>query len=179
MQRNQNQPHNMEEFGICLIMVLITHGRLTKIVFDCNSELNGESVNKELLMGPDLTNQLIGALTRSRQEEVAVMAGIEKMYFLVFVADEHKRLLRSLWWTDGDVSKEIIDHKMCLHVFGAVSSGVCSNYALRRTAIENENNYGKDSAETLKNKFYFDDMLKSLENEDKTIRLIKDIQSMC
>ena len=32
-------------------------------------------------MGPDLTNQLIGVLTRFRQEEIAVMADIEKMYF--------------------------------------------------------------------------------------------------
>ena len=30
------------------------------------------------------------------------------------------------------MSKEIIDHKMCVHVFGGVSSGACSDYALRR-----------------------------------------------
>ena len=35
-----------------------------RVVFDCSSELNGRSINKELLMGPDLTNQLIGVLTR-------------------------------------------------------------------------------------------------------------------
>ena len=68
---------------------------------------------------------------------------------------------------------------MCVHVFGGVSSGACSNYALRRTAIENENKYGKDAAETLKNNFYVDDMLKSVENEDKAIRLMKDVKSMC
>ena len=34
-----------------------------RVVFDCSSKLNGGSVNKELLMGPDLTNQLIGVLT--------------------------------------------------------------------------------------------------------------------
>ena len=67
------------------------------VVFDCSSELNGRSVNKELLMGPDLTNQLIGVLTRFRQEEVAAMADIEKMYFQILVADEHRSLLRFLW----------------------------------------------------------------------------------
>ena len=35
-----------------------------RVVFDCSSELNRRSFNKELLMGPDLTNQLIGVLTR-------------------------------------------------------------------------------------------------------------------
>ena len=119
-----------------------------RVVFDCSSKLNGRSINKELLMGLDLTNQLIGVLTRFRQEEVAVIADIEKMYFQILVADEHRSLLRFLWWKDGDMSKEIIDHEICVHVFGGVSSGACSNYALRRTAIENENKHGKDAAET-------------------------------
>ena len=61
-----------------------------RFVFDCSSELNGRSINKELLMGPDLTNQLIEVLTRFQQEEVAVMADIEKMYFQILVSDEHR-----------------------------------------------------------------------------------------
>ena len=76
------------------------------------------------------------------------MTDIEKMYFQVLGTDEHRCLLRFLWWKDGDLSKEIIDHEMCVLVFGGVSSGACSNYALRRTAIENENKYGKDAAGT-------------------------------
>ena len=87
-----------------------------RVVLDCSSELNGRSINKELLMGPDLTNQLMGVLTRFRQEEVAVMADIEKMYFQILAADEHRSLLRFLRWKDGDMSKEIIDHEMCVHV---------------------------------------------------------------
>ena len=34
-----------------------------RVVFGCSSELNGRSINKELLMGLDLTNQLMGVLT--------------------------------------------------------------------------------------------------------------------
>ena len=75
--------------------------------------------------------------------------------------------------------KEIIDREMCVHAFGGVSSGACSNYALRRMAIENGNKYGRDAAETLNNNFYVDDMLKSVENEDKAIKLMKDVKSMC
>ena len=66
-------------------------------------------------MGPDLFNQLMRVLTRFRQEEVAVMADIEKMYFQILVADEHRSLLRFLWWNYGDMSKEIIDNEMCVH----------------------------------------------------------------
>ena len=74
-----------------------------RVVFDCSSKLNGRSINKELLMGLDLTNQLIGVLTRFRQEEVAIIADIEKMYVQILVADEHRSLLRFLWWKDGDM----------------------------------------------------------------------------
>ena len=49
------------------------------------------------------------------------MADIEKMYFQILVTDEHRGLLRFLRW------REIIDHEMCVHVFGGVSSGACSN----------------------------------------------------
>ena len=114
-----------------------------RVVFDCSSELNRRLINKELFMGPDLTNQLRGVLIRFRQEQVAVMADIEKMYFQIPVADEHRILLRFLWWKDGDMSKEIIDHEMCVHVFGGISSGACSNYPLRRAAIENETSMAK------------------------------------
>ena len=66
-----------------------------------------------------------------------------------------------------------------MHVFGSLSSGACSNYALKRTAIENEQIYGKVAAETLTNYFYVDDLLKSVVDEDKAIHLIKKVRSMC
>ena len=75
--------------------------------------------------------------------------------------------------------QNIINHEMCVHVFGGVSSGACSNYALRRTPVEIENKYGKDAAEMLKNNFYVDDMLKLVENEDKAIGLMKGVKSIC
>ena len=68
---------------------------------------------------------------------------------------------------------------MCVHVFDGLLSGARSSYALKRTAIENEPVYGKEVAETLRNNFYMDDLLKSVENEDSTIPLIKKVRSMC
>ena len=94
-------------------------------------------------MGLDLTNQLIGDLTAFLQEEVAVTADIEKMYFQILVTDEHRGLLKFLRWRDGDISKEIIDHEMCVHVFGGVSSGACSNYALRERQLETKTSMAK------------------------------------
>ena len=123
------------------------------MVFDCSAEVGGESINRNLLTGPDLTNQLIGVLIRFREEHVAIMADIEAMFYQVKVAEKHRSFLRFLWWEDSDINKSIVDHEMCVHVFGGVSSPSCSNYALRKTASDNQEEYGNDAAETLRKNF--------------------------
>ena len=68
---------------------------------------------------------------------------------------------------------------MCIHLFGGVSSGACSNYALKITAVENNEKFGKEAAQTLQNNFYVDDPLKSVANEDIAVQLIKTVTGMC
>ena len=34
------------------------------VVFDCSAEFEGKSINKELLPGPDLTNQIVSIVIR-------------------------------------------------------------------------------------------------------------------
>ena len=68
---------------------------------------------------------------------------------------------------------------MCAHVFGATSSASCSNYALRRTAVENEAVFGEAAANALHHNFYVDDLLKSIEDLDSAKQLVKDVINMC
>ena len=60
-----------------------------RVVFDCSSQYKGESINKYLLQGPDLTNKLIGVLTRFRQETVAFTTDIDAMFHQVKVTKEY------------------------------------------------------------------------------------------
>ena len=101
-----------------------------QVVFDCSAKFNGISINKELLSGPDLTNQLVGVLIGFHQEQVAVIGDIESMFYQVWVFKEHRSLLRFLWWKDGDLNNPPIDHEIG-HVFG-VSSPSCINYAFKK-----------------------------------------------
>ena len=149
------------------------------MVFDCSAELNGRSINKELLPGPDLTNKLVEVLTKFRENKVAFMADIEKMYFQIFVAEQHRSLLRFLWWKKGSISDKPIDYDTCVHVFGGVSSGACSNYALKVTAIENKEKFGEETAQTLQKNFCLDDLLQLVANEDNAVQLTKKVTGMC
>ena len=56
-------------------------------MFDCSAELNRWLINRELLPGLDLANKLVGVLTKFRENKVAFMADIKKIYFQIFVAE--------------------------------------------------------------------------------------------
>ena len=92
-----------------------------RIVFNCSQEYNGESLNKYLIQGPLLTNDLTGVLLRFRQEPIAVTCDIEGMFHQVRVNPEHRDLLRFLWWEDKDPTKGLVDYRMTVHLFGATS----------------------------------------------------------
>ena len=55
---------------------------------------------------------------------------------------------------------------MCAHVFRATFSTSCSNYALHRTAVENEAAFGETAESSLHHNLYADDLLKSIEDLD-------------
>ncbi|CAB4017090.1 Hypothetical predicted protein, partial [Paramuricea clavata] len=150
-----------------------------RVVFDCSSQYKGESINKYLLQGPDLTNKLIGVLTRFRQETVAFTTDIEAMFHQVKVTKECQDFLRFLWWPNGETSEEIETYRMTVHLFGATSSPGCSNFALKRTADDNEQEIGKNPAEFLRKNFYVDDGLKSVSSNREAVTLIRQAKEMC
>ena len=150
-----------------------------RVVFDCSAKFAGTSLNDQLLQGPDLTNSLVGVLTRFRQEPVAFMADIEAMFYQVRVPADQRDFLRFLWWPGGDLNAEIEEYRMMVHPFGAVSSPSCSNYALRTTANENEEEYGSEVAQTLRCNFYVDDCLQSVSTEAKAKDQIDGLRQAC
>ena len=67
-----------------------------RLVFDCSAEYQGRSINKKLLSGADLTNQIIGVLTRFREKKIAFMADVEAMYHQVWVPEDQQSFLKFL-----------------------------------------------------------------------------------
>ena len=150
-----------------------------RVVFDCSARYAGISLNDKLLSGPNLSNSLVGVLIRFRQENIAIAADVECMFYQVKLPPSDRNYLRFLWWPDGNTNLELQDYEMCVHPFGAASSPSCANFALKRTADDNERQFGSKAADTLRENFYVDDMLKSVSSVTEAVKLVEDVRSMC
>ncbi|KAK0131615.1 hypothetical protein N1851_033674 [Merluccius polli] len=150
-----------------------------RVVFDCEAGYRGKSLNKELLQGPYLTSTLLGVLTRFRQEPVALMTDVKAMFHQVNVAQKDRDFLRFLWWPDGDVSQELVEYRMAVHLFGAVSSPSCACHALRKIAEDHRDSFPAGVIDTVSRNFYMDDCLKSLPSEEAAVKMVKDLTDIC
>ena len=64
-----------------------------RTVFDCPAEFGEKSMNRNLMTGHDLTNQLTGVLIRFREEHVAIIADLEAIFYQVKIAEKQKFLV--------------------------------------------------------------------------------------
>ena len=118
------------------------------------AKFHGTSLNKPLLTGPDLLQNLIHVLFRFRQHQFAVSADIEGMFLQVGVPDCDQPSLR--FFGREDPTTIVVVYQYTRHIFGAKDSPTCANYALQRTARDNVNQYPEATKAVLEN-FYMDD----------------------
>ena len=146
-----------------------------RVVFDCSAQFQGMSLNSELLQGPDLTNNLVGILLRFRQDPVAVMGDVQSMFHQVRVPVEDRDFLWFLWWPGGNLAKSLEEYRMTVHLFGAVSSPSCVNFAMRRNAEDHQHEFSPEVVSTVLKNFYVDDCLKSLPSSHEAIKHVCDL----
>lgn len=142
-------------------------------MYDCASTFAGTLLNKELLQGPDLINTLIGVLIcfSPRSDSPYII----KMFHQVRVAEEDIYYLHFLWWLDGDITKDLVEHRMLVHIFGAGSSPSCTTFALLKTADDNQLLYSEEVIMTIRQNFYVDDYLKSIQSVEQAISLYQQL----
>ena len=144
----------------------------TRVVFDCAAKYRGTSLNDQLLTGPDLTNSILGVLTRFREDRIALSVDIEYMFHQIRVSPADHGAFRFLWWPTGDLNQEAVDHRMKVHLFGTTSSPSCSGFALRKTAEDNKGDFEEEVVKSIKRNFYEDDCLKSVKSVDCAIQIV-------
>ena len=135
----------------------------TRVVKDAAATYEGKSLNSSLITGPDLLRPLHGVLNRFRKGKYAIVADIEEMYHQVKVSRDDADSLRFLW-TDDIFSNNTHTLQMLVHIFGAKCSPTCANYALQRTARDNQHSFDPLTVVTVLKSFYMDDLLSSVDS---------------
>ncbi|KAJ8358212.1 hypothetical protein AAFF_G00022360 [Aldrovandia affinis] len=107
------------------------------------------------------------------------MADVESMFHQVKVPPEDADLLRFLWWPEGDISQELQEYRMEVHLFGATSSPSCASYALRRCAEDTRQLFDAAVVDTVLHNFYVDDCLRSVVSEQEAVKLYHDLKAIC
>ena len=90
------------------------------------------------------------------------------MFNQVAVAPEDQAALRFLWRQSPESEIEVYHNLR--HIAGAKCAPTCSNYALLRTAEDNEQQYPV-AARALKRNFYMEDFFKSVKRTDDALEL--------
>ena len=87
---------------------------------------------------------------------------MEAMFYQVRVDPKDYDALRFLWLPDDDLSKQPIEYRMELHLFGSTSSPSCANFSLRKTVQDQSGYFSPEVISTVLKNFYVDDCLKSV-----------------
>ncbi|KAK3726167.1 hypothetical protein QZH41_019199, partial [Actinostola sp. cb2023] len=143
----------------------------------CKMEFNDTSSDVGKTMSQE-DKRAIDIMEKFRKESVAMMSDIESMFYQVHVRPDDSKFLRYLWWPDGDLNRDPEEFQMLVHLFGGISSPSCASYALQRTADDNAMKYDKETIYTIRNNFYVDDCLKSVETEDKALQLVDELREL-
>ena len=143
-----------------------------RCVLNGASKLHGTSLDKSLLVEPNLLQNLVFVLLRFRQHHFAVSADIEGMFLQVGVLPEDQPSLRFLWREDS--TADVVVHQYTRHIFGARDSPTCANYALQRTAMDNQAMF-PDAASAVLEKLYMDDYLDSFEEPDVAFKMSQEL----
>lgn len=115
------------------------------MVFDSSAQFDGVSLSDILLSGPDLNNTLLGVLLCFRKEPFAITADVEQMFYCFVVQEDHRDYLCFLWYEDINLTKDVVDYQIKVHVFGNSPSPAVAIYGLRMPAREAESENRTDA----------------------------------
>ncbi|MBM6549457.1 A17 family peptidase, partial [Streptococcus dysgalactiae] len=91
--------------------------------------------------------------------------------------DVYKRrhFLSFLYWKDLNLEEKLIVYDMNAHPFGAKSSPFCANFALRKTAEDNDAEFLNFATSAVRSNFYVDDILLSLPSEKEAVSVASEL----
>ena len=146
-----------------------------RIVFNSSAAFQGHKLNEYWMKGPDLLNDLFGVVLRFRENQVAFIGDISKMYHRIRIPEMDQHVHRFLWRNlqthhDPDVYVKTV------LTFGDKPAPAMAQIALRKTAEEAKKAY-PTAAQVIQDNTYMDDICDSVSTMEEARDLTRDIDS--
>ena len=106
------------------------------------------------------------------------MSDIKQMFHQVKVDPKDINVFCFLWWPDGDLSSQLQDYEILVHLFGVTFLPSCASYALEKTAADNQVEIDVQIIDTLSRKFYVDNCLKSLASLENALKIVTEFSKL-
>ncbi|XP_068758047.1 uncharacterized protein [Montipora capricornis] len=147
-----------------------------RIVFNSSARYMGHMLNDYWAKGPHLLNDLLGVLIRFRENNIAMIGDIKKMYHTVKIKTIEQHTHRFLW-RDMDTGRPPDTYVIQRVSFGDKPSGTIATVALRKTAEMGADRY-PEATQVIKENTYMDDIIESVPTKEKATKLAKDIEAL-
>ena len=150
-----------------------------RMVFDASSKKEGPSLNECLHPGPSLSTALYDTLIKFRENNIAIIADIEKAFLQISLHPEHRDFVRFIWFDDPfNIDYENFDNNLLVEYrFTRVLFGVTSSpFLLSVTLIKHINSFIKIDpkfVEKILASIHVDDLNSSFNNIDESFLFYK------
>ena len=134
---------------------------------------DGTSLNEHLYPGPVLLPSLLDILIQFRKNPIAFTCDLSKCYLRTFMDYQSQQYLR-LKWRWGKLENEFQTYIFRRLPFGISSAAFQSAYIIRENARLHEKEF-PESSKIIQTTCYVDDLVNSVENEQKCKVIIKQI----
>ena len=147
-----------------------------RIVFNSSAVFKGHRLNDYWIKGPDLLNDLFGVVLRFRENDIAFIGDISKMYHRIRIPEADQYVHRCLW-RNMETDREPDVYVKTVFTFGDKPAPAMAQIALRKTADEAKDDF-PEAAQVLKDNTYMDDICDSVRTEEEARELTKCIDNV-
>ena len=179
LSQKELQEWSGPKFYISHLAVVNTrsHSTPVRIVFNSSQVCQGMSLNSCLAKGPDCyMNNLIGILLRWREEQVALVGDIRKMFHSIHLKPLEQHCHRFLW-RDLETDQEPDVYVMTRVNMGDTPAPAISTEAMYKTADMFETDSPK-AANLLKRSSYVDDLIDSQPSTAEALTIARETEDM-
>ncbi|XP_037874876.1 uncharacterized protein LOC119630245 [Bombyx mori] len=149
----------------------------TRVVFDASAKgSNCVSLNDELLVGPQLQENLRNILMRSRLHRVCYASDIQKMYLQILLYEEDADRYQRLLWRENDTDP-IKEYRMLRVTFGTAAAPHLAVRTLHQVADDEGRNHPM-AVRIIKEDFYMDDLMSGESSAPEAIKRAQEVDNI-